>query len=161
MYVCIYVSIYVSMCVCVWRSEDNLWELVLCSTMGVLRRHGSKHFYSQSQSEGPCWVFQIAVTLFFVPYCFPDLLHSRPCVVYARPHFFGSLHMASWYKVLYILCFLGLPGRAVPRSTGLAGSQPSSSEHSQLNEQGSVGPSLDGRLYSSLVIEVKAQPALR
>lgn len=61
-----------------------------------------QHVYPLSQSEGPCWVFQIAVTLFFVPCCFPDLLHSWPSVVYGRPHFFESLCMISWCRVLYV-----------------------------------------------------------
>lgn len=136
-------------------------QLVLSSTMGVLRRHGSNYIYPRSQSEGPCWVFQTAVTL-LCSMLLSRPLHSWPCVVYGRPHFFRSLCMASWYRVLYILCLFGLPGRAVPRSTELAGSQSSSSDHSHLwIDQGlwsqsgwAVVSKLSGKSQGQVSIEV-------
>lgn len=138
MYICMYVFIYICMCVEVWGQPLRVGSLFY---YGGSKKAWSKHFYPLSHSEGLAGLSDCSDSFLcsmLLPR--PLTLHSGPCAVYGRPHFFGSLCMASWCRVLYILCLFGLPGRAVPRSTELAGNQPSSSEHSPLNGPGSVVP---------------------
>lgn len=94
-----YLCICVFMCVEVGGQPVRVGSLFYCG--------GSKkawqHLYPLSQSEGHAGSLKLQWLFFFVPCCFPDLLHSWPSVIYGRPHFFfESLRMTSWCRVLYI-----------------------------------------------------------
>lgn len=92
---------YVSVYSCVWRSEDNLWELVLYSTVGVLRRHGSTftHWASLKAMLGLSNCSDSFLCSMLLP---RPLTLLALCGLWKASFFFESLRMTSWCRVLYI-----------------------------------------------------------